>query len=301
MTKRPDDKPQPRSDLEGLCADLDRFGYCIALDLLDDDALVRVRRVVQEEAAGADPDPEPTAETEDWAIRGGDQWVLLMAGECGLDDMVAHETALGLARHLLGENLHLSSFSAHAVHPDNQVMDLHSDQWWLPRPVMPGETPFKPGDITRTVACFGRPEPASHPINPAVVLNFMWAITDFTSANGCTRLVPGSHLCGVEPDPTQDWDTVDAEVPAGGAVIWDARTWHASGKNTVNRPRIGITATYCGPQFRQLQNFTAGLTPAAHAALSDEMKTLLGYKLFTSYGATDTYDTEFAKPGHLRG
>ncbi|MDG2481796.1 MAG: hypothetical protein P8Q36_13155, partial [Alphaproteobacteria bacterium] len=69
MTKRPDDKPQPRSDLEGLCADLDRFGYCIALDLLDDDALVRVRRVVQEEAAGADPDPEPTAETEDWAIR----------------------------------------------------------------------------------------------------------------------------------------------------------------------------------------------------------------------------------------
>ncbi len=47
--------------------------------------------------------------------------------------------ALELARHLLGQRIHISGFSAHVVHPGNEVMELHTDQWWMPRPVEPGE------------------------------------------------------------------------------------------------------------------------------------------------------------------
>jgi len=31
---------------------------------------------------------------------------------------------------------------------------------------------------------------------PPVVVNTMWALDDFTEANGATRLVPGSHRWG---------------------------------------------------------------------------------------------------------
>ncbi len=223
-----------------------------------------------------------------------------MAGEHDLDDLVTHPHAVTLARHLLGEAFHLSGFSSHIVHPGNQVMDLHTDQWWMPQPVMPGEMSVMAGDITRDGQPHGRPTPAIYPINPAVVINVMWAITDFTATNGATRLVPGSHLSGVHPDPVQTYDPVDAEVPAGGAVIWDARTWHASGRNDGNAPRVGITATYCGPQFRQLQNFTCGLTPEAQARLSDDLRGLLGFKLWSSYGATDDFEAKFARPGYER-
>ena len=47
-----------------------------------------------------------------------------------------------------------------------------------------------------------------------VELNGMWAITDFTEANGATRVIPGSHRLAhdARPDPS---DTVPAEMAKG--------------------------------------------------------------------------------------
>ncbi|MBN34237.1 MAG: hypothetical protein CMM46_05575 [Rhodospirillaceae bacterium] len=294
------DLPIPRNDIDGLCADLDQSGYCLVERWLEPDAVSQAVTAIHRQANQTVPEPDRLADVEDWVIRDGDQWVLLLVLESELDHLITHRPALDLARHLLGQSIHLSGFSAHVVHPGNQVMELHTDQWWLPRPTMPGTEPFRPGDASRSVAYFGSPDPAGHPINPAAVINVMWALTDFSEASGGTRLVPGSHLSGVEPDPSVAWNVVHAEVPAGGAVIWDARTWHASGANTGNSARIGVTATYCAQQFRQLQNHTAAIKPGDYGALSDEMKQLLGFRLFSSYGATDSFEAEFSRPGFLR-
>ena len=53
----------------------------------------------------------------------------------------------------------------------------------------------------------------------------MWAVTDFTRHNGGTRIVPGSHLTGVNPDPTVPHrvTTIALEVRAGQAVVFDGR------------------------------------------------------------------------------
>ena len=235
-----------------------------------------------------------------WSDRDGDQWLPLEVGEQGLDYLIGHPVALALAQHLLGERFHLSEFAAHIIHPGNRIMDLHTDQWWMPQSAVPGKPAIRPGDITREVQPYGRPAPAERPICPAVVLSFMWAISDFTAENGATRLVPGSHLSGLHPEPGCDYDEVTVEVPAGGAVIWDARTWHASGRNRSTAPRVGVQTSYCAVQFRQLRNFTLGLPPAVQSALSDEMRSLLGFRLWSSYGATDDYDVEFARPGYER-
>ena len=302
MTSPGSDSDMPRltGDVAQLCDDLDRHGFCLAETMLSSQETDGVREVVIRRAQGEESSNGDRDETLAWPQRGGDQWQLLMAGEDGLDHLALHPTAIALARHLLGARIHLSGFSSHIVHPGNQVMDLHTDQWWMPQPVMPGEVGTKAGDITREVQPTGSPAPATRPINPAVVINVMWAVTDFTATSGATRLVPGSHLSGLHPDAAETYDTVDAEVPAGSAVIWDARTWHASGRNDGNAPRIGITATYCGPQFRQLQNFTCGLRPEAQAALSEEMRALLGFELWQSYGATDDFEARFARPGYER-
>lgn len=303
-------------DGRGLAADLDRFGFCVAEGVLGGGDLARARgaveRAAQAQEAAARPAAPDGGDGEEPARRDGDRWVLLIAGECGLDDLVAHPLALALARHLLGRRVQLSGFAAHAVDPGNRTMALHTDQWWLPPPAMPGEPPRRPGDATRAGHGGGGPGPARGPISPAAAINVMWALTDFTAGNGCTRLVPGSHLSGCGPPPgAGGGETVGAvtdaepepafaEVAAGGIVAWDARIWHASGGNRSAAPRIGISATYCGPQFRQLQNHALALTPDAQAALSDEMRELLGFRLFSSYGATDDYRARFARPGYER-
>ena len=294
------DLPTVTDDFGRLSADLDRHGYCLVEDLLSEAQRRKVQAAVRAVADDDNATPESAGDTREWTLHEGEQWLVLMVGENGLDHLVLEPTALALAEHLLGERFHLSGFSSHILHPRNRMMDLHTDQWWMPHPVMPGEQTIKPGDITRGHQRYGRPAPATTPINPAVVLNFMWAITQFTAANGATRVVPGSHLSGLHPDPAGDYEVVHAEVPAGGAVVWDARTWHGSGRNQTNAPRIGVTASYCGPQFRQLRNFTCAVPPHVQASLSDELRALLGFKLWASYGSTDDYDAEFARPGYER-
>ncbi len=286
-------------DETGLRHDLDRFGYCLVRDALHDDALRQARDTIGRTAAHPADTQGRSPDVCEWQLE-GDQWVLLIAGECGLDHIATHPLALSLARHLLGERFLLSGYTAHIIHPGNAAMALHTDQWWLPRPSLPGEPPNRPGDIARSLRAFGPPAAAALPVNPAVVINVMWAVTEFTAANGCTRLVPGSHLSGREPDPAGAWETVDAEVPAGGAVIWDARTWHGSGSNTSRERRVGISITYCGPQFRQLQNHTLAIRPETWPLLDDTMRSLMGFRLFSSYGATVDDEAEFALPGYAR-
>ena len=47
-----------------------------------------------------------------------------------------------------------------------------------------------------------------HPdaIAPAACSNVIWMLDDFTEANGATRVVPGSHLSGRQPDAERDAD-----------------------------------------------------------------------------------------------
>ena len=255
-------------DTAGMRLDLDRFGYCMAQGVLDEGRLQTAARDVENASRRK---KQRSADADEW-LRDGDEWVVLIVGECTLDAMVCHPLALAMAHHLLGKRIMLSGYTAHIIHPGNQEMNLHTDQWWLPRATCPSEPPNRPGDITRTSAGHGTPAPASHPVNPAVVINVMWAISDFTRANGCTRLVPGSHLSGAEPHPDQTLETVHAEIPAGGVVMWDARTWHGSGSNTTQSSRIGVSITYCGPQFRQLQNHTLAVHPDVHGTLDDTMR-----------------------------
>ena len=129
-------------------------------------------------------------------------------------------------------------------------------------------------------------------ISPAVVCNAMWMIDDFTEENGATLVVPGSHLSGREPDNNADGNAnwVSALGPAGTVCIFEGRTWHSTGKNFTDSPRIGLTTNFCAPQFRQQDNFPFGTRPEVLEEASDRLLELLGFIPWQGYGGYEGAD-----------
>jgi len=290
--------PQATQDIAQLCADLDTFGYCIAKDVIDPQTVAAVRQRLSAQAAGeraqALDHPFPAEADGDHV----NQWVYLLHNKGEIfRELALHPTARALATHVLGADHLLSAIDSHITYPDNKPMPLHTDQWWVPQPEMPGVPHNRQGDIVRGDGPFGEPVKADRAIAGPFVLNMMWMISDFTIENGATRLVPGSHLSGVQPSGEPRPDEVQPEGTAGSAVIWEGRMWHGSGVNTGDSPRFGLTTFFSAPVIRSLTNMTYGTRPEVFDDLDDEMKRLLGFAPWNGWGATDEPNAAFARPG----
>ena len=82
----------------------------------------------------------------------------------------------------------------------------------------------------------------------------MVALSDFTAANGATRVVPGSHLwpAGREPAPEE---ILQAEMPAGAALFYLGSTVHGGGANrTAREARRGMFVGYVVGWLRTEEN-----------------------------------------------
>jgi len=94
----------------------------------------------------------------------------------------------------------------------------------------------------------------------------MWMMSDFTTTNGATRIVSGSHLSGGSPIGEVHDDEYGLREKQ---VAWDGWTWNAAGVNSSDGPRIGLITFFCGPMTRTLTNYTLGLRSEVKAELSD--------------------------------
>ena len=278
--------PKATHDLNVAKDDMSQFGYCIVKDLLSAEERQAIRERLDEQIA---------AEAErGLAHHMPDKKQLVMflfnKGKV-FRDILLEPKLHEIVRHVLGEAYLLSSFHAHLAHPGGFTR-FHTDQFWMPPPTTPEkETLLRPGSITRVGNRghhVGGEKLTSNPsIAPAVVVNAMWMMDEFCHENGATIVVPGSHLSGRQPDDELDTDAnwVAAEGPAGAAVIFEGRTWHSTGINKSNGPRLGLTTNFCAPQFRQQENFQLGTRPDVLDSLSDELKALIGFKPWQGYGA----------------
>jgi len=150
------DLPRPTRDPSQLKRDMDRWGYCMIAEAVAADTL-RVMRDCLEELA----DTEAGMGDHVFADRvnaadSNNQWVLMLInkGEVFLR-AVDHPDTRPILEHLLGPEYLLSESSAHLTRPGNPAMALHTDQWWMPPPVMPGERHQPGGTITREGAVQG--------------------------------------------------------------------------------------------------------------------------------------------------
>ena len=78
--------------------------------------------------------------------------------------------------------------------------------------------------------------------------------------------------------------------------MFDGRIWHGTGANRSNEDRLGLLATYCGPQFRTQENYTLGLDPSVYAEASPELLARLGFKVWHAYGRTGDPSAQFVGP-----
>jgi hypothetical protein len=111
---------------------------------------------------------------------------------------------------------------------------------------------------------------------PVTQQGSLWAVTDFTAANGATRIVPGSHLWDEERQPHPD-EVVAAEMPAGSAIIYAHNVIHGGGANQTDKPRTAVALNFSLGWLRQQENQFLTLPPEKAKELPEQLQRLIGY------------------------
>lgn len=166
-------------------------------------------------------------------------------------EVPVHENVLPVVEGILDPGCLVSSLSSIAIDAGEIAQPIHADDM-----VMPLAKPHIP-----------------------VVCNSMWALTDFTDANGATRLVPGSHLKD-NPVYGGTCETIPAEMKKGSVLIWDGALWHGGGANRTSVRRTGIAMNYCAGFIRQQENQQLGLDPMQVKTFSPRLQELVGYGVY---------------------
>jgi ectoine hydroxylase-related dioxygenase (phytanoyl-CoA dioxygenase family) len=175
----------------------------------------------------------------------------LLAYGAPFDSVPVHDNVLPVIEGVLDAGCLISSLSSIAIDPDETAQPIHADDM-----VIPLDKPHRP-----------------------IVCNSMWALTDFTDANGATRLVPGSHKKS-NPDYGGNYETIAAEMPKGSVLIWDGALWHGGGANRTDKRRTGIAMNYCAGFIRQQENQQLGLSPERVKGFSKRLQELVGYGVY---------------------
>jgi ectoine hydroxylase-related dioxygenase (phytanoyl-CoA dioxygenase family) len=170
-------------------------------------------------------------------------------------DMIAHPLVLDVADKVLWEKkttfqLHLTQ--AITIGPGADPQYLHRDQW-----------------------CF---DFFPFPDDMHVEVSTIWALDDFTEANGATRVVPGSHG-SADPRSWTPADTVTAEMPRGSVVLYTGRTVHGGGANTSDQWRTGINVDYVLGWLRQEENQYLSVPIEVVRQLPKRVQELMGYEM----------------------
>jgi ectoine hydroxylase-related dioxygenase (phytanoyl-CoA dioxygenase family) len=244
--------PALTTDLEQAKADLDTYGVARVADALTPEQVEALRTRLVEQAAA-----ERAAGLAFLEYDGANQrvWNLPSKGK-GFRDLLTAPVVRSLVRHVLQGDYCLSSHTANIAGPGGSAMVLHSDQGFSPRS-----------------------------IEMALTVNVMWMLVDFTEDNGATRVVPGSHLVAAEPPHDGSIATVAGVGPVGTALVFDGRIWHGTGANTTtDEQRYGVLTYFCRPWMRPQENYTLSTHPDVLADLDDEVRALLGFRVWRTLG-----------------
>lgn len=176
----------------------------------------------------------------------------LIARSPACRELVMHPSALGAATELLTDatSFHLHLTQLIAIGPDQPAQLIHRDQW--------------------AFDFFAFPEGYD------VQCNTIWALTDFTEANGATCVVPASNRLadGLQFDTAA---TVPAEMTRGSALFYSGSVYHGGGTNTTEEVRMGVNITYARSWLRQEENQYLAVPHDVASALPDDLLRVMGY------------------------
>ena len=121
-----------------------------------------------------------------------------------------------------------------------------------------------------------------------VMVNCMWALSDFTAENGATRVAPGSH-CHEGRELPPDAPIEVAEMTAGSVCLFTGSCFHGGGANTTGTTRDGLILAYCASWLRQEENQYLSVPRDTAAGFDERLQRLIGYDQLYSLGYWGEY------------
>src|SRR6516165_64795 len=234
-------------DVETAVAAMERHGYFVVEGLLTPEQVARARDELEPELAAT---PNGRNSFEGRRTRR----VYALFGKIrSFDEPATSPLVLGVLDRVLG-HYQFSAPVAIDIGPGEAAQVLHRDDnvYPLPRP------------------------------HPAVVVNTMWALDDFTEANGATCVLPGSHLDPGDQPPAGSPRMV-ATMPAGSMMMYVGSLWHGGGANTTDRPRLGVIVEYVASWLRPQENHLLAVPPEVARDLPERLQELLGYNIYPPF------------------
>jgi ectoine hydroxylase-related dioxygenase (phytanoyl-CoA dioxygenase family) len=169
------------------------------------------------------------------------------------EQVPVHDHVLPVVERVLDPGCLVSSLSSISIMPGETAQPIHADDQLIPLP--------KPHVPT--------------------VCNSMWALTDFTEANGATRVIPLTHVADCSPDYGAPYESVAAEMPTGSVLVWHGSLWHGGGANRTDVRRIGLAMNYCAGWIRQQENQQLGIPREIAAGFSPRLRELCGFGIYS--------------------
>lgn len=238
------------ADLEKHLSAIADQGYTVVEDALDPDLMSAISETLER----TERDDGIVPANNDFEGRDTVRIYNLLAHGGVFEQVPVHPMVLPVIEGVLDDGCLISSLSSIAIGPGETPQLIHSDD---------------------QVIGIARP-------HQAVVCNSMWALTDFTEANGATRLVPGSHRWDHGPDLDVDVDAISATMKRGSVLVWHGSLWHGGGANTTDERRLGLAMNYCAGFIRQQENQQLGIPRDVARGFSSRLKQLVGYGVYRS-------------------
>ena len=165
------------------------------------------------------------------------------------DHLLLHQSLLPIVEHFYGSQGNLLEFRAINLQQCNETPFMHKDS------------------MTNTV-------PGS-PLRLFMIV----ALDPFSSANGATFVIPGSHYFPFKPDPAiaEFVEPKILEMSPGSCLLFDANLWHGPTANTSGADRWALSLAFghwfIKPQF----NWIASISKDTFFEMPPRLQSLLGF------------------------
>jgi ectoine hydroxylase-related dioxygenase (phytanoyl-CoA dioxygenase family) len=234
--------------LEAHLREIDDVGYTIIRDAIEPAAVSALAADLERLEHTLDIQPAANS------FEGARTWRVynLLAHGPLWEAVPVHPRVLPIVEGVLDAGCLVSSLSSIAIGRGESAQPIHADDQLLP---------------------LAKP-------HVATVCNSMWALTDFSEANGATRIVPGSHRLDHSPQYGAHVDSIPAEMPRGSVLIWHGSLWHGGGANHTDTRRVGIAMNYCAGWVRQQENQQLGIGLDRVRRFEPRLQQLCGFGIY---------------------
>ncbi|MEU4338099.1 phytanoyl-CoA dioxygenase family protein [Micromonospora lupini] len=254
--------------LERHVMDLEIDGYTIVPDVLPADTVAELRADLLSLAAADAGSPVDAVAGTSHRDRTQEVALLFARGGHTMRETVLNPRTLPLIRYLLGESCVLSSLTGYVKGPGKCQLGIHSDTAYVPDPLPPY----------------------------AQLANVNLLLSDYTAADGCLTMVPGSHRYCYRPREGQGGrECVPVVAPAGSAVVFHGNTWHGAAPRERDGVRLTLSLLYARLYMRVQENYAEAMAAAELDTLPAEMRALVAPELPTGWRSVDDADAMFAR------